>query len=108
MQAVVTLGDKTNEWQIIESVAPAWFEIARFAERDPSIIYRIDHRKWEEIIAGAYERAGFEEVILTPRSGDYGRDVIAVRRGLLALGLGLLTWYYVGHDVRRYLRIRNM
>ena len=28
--------------------------------------------------------------------------------GLLALGLGALTWYYVGHDVRRYLRIRNM
>ena len=28
--------------------------------------------------------------------------------GLLALGLGVLTWYYVEHDVRRYLRIRNM
>jgi hypothetical protein len=28
--------------------------------------------------------------------------------GLVALGLGLLTWYYVGHDVKRYIRIRNM
>jgi hypothetical protein len=28
--------------------------------------------------------------------------------GLLALGLGLLGWYYVGHDVKRYLRIRSM
>jgi len=35
-----------------------------------------------EIIAGAYKKARFEEVTLTPRSGDHGRDVIAVKRGL--------------------------
>lgn len=29
-----------------------------------------------------YHQAGFEEVTLTPRSGDYGRDVIAVKKGL--------------------------
>jgi hypothetical protein len=28
--------------------------------------------------------------------------------GLIALGLGALAWYYVGHDVKRYIRIRNM
>lgn len=27
-------------------------------------------------------KAGFEEVTLTPRSGDLGRDVIAVKRGI--------------------------
>jgi hypothetical protein len=36
----------------------------------------------EEIIAGAYKKAGFEEVTLTPCSGDHGRDIIAVKRGL--------------------------
>jgi restriction system protein len=36
----------------------------------------IDWRKWEEIIAAAYKQQGFE-VILTPRSNDKGRDVIA-------------------------------
>lgn len=82
LQAVITLGEKTSEGRIIESVAPAWLEIARLMQGDPSIIYQIDARKWEEIIAGAYERAGFDEVILTPRSGDHGRDVIAVKRGL--------------------------
>ena len=81
IQAVVTLGKKTGEGAFIESVAPAWFEIARWIKRDPSIIYQLDPRKWEELIAGAYERAGFDEVTLTPRSGDYGRDVIAVKRG---------------------------
>jgi restriction system protein len=32
--------------------------------------------------AGAYWKAGFDEVTLTPPSGDHGRDVIAVKRGL--------------------------
>jgi hypothetical protein len=36
---------------------------------------------------GAYKKVGFEEVILMPRSGDYGRDVIAIKKGL---GLGLI------------------
>jgi restriction system protein len=38
-------------------------------------------REFEEFIAGAYSTAGWDEVILTPRSRDRGRDVIAVKRG---------------------------
>jgi restriction system protein len=34
------------------------------------------------MIAGIYKESGFDEVILTPRSGDYGRDVIAIKRGV--------------------------
>ena len=45
---------------------------------DPKAMYQFDWRKWEEIIAGAYKAAGFD-VILTPASGDKGRDVIASR-----------------------------
>jgi len=52
---------------------------------------------------------GWTERFLDDRSerplGPYTGLMIA---GLLALGLGALTWYYVGHDVRRYLRIRSM
>ena len=44
--------------------------------------FQISPEKWEEIIAGAYRKAGFEEVTLTPRSDDHGRDVIAVKKGL--------------------------
>src|SRR5207249_1009544 len=42
---------------------------------------------WEEIIAAAYQAAGFDEVTLTPRSADGGRDVIAVRRGRYSVRL---------------------
>jgi restriction system protein len=54
--------------------------LGRTSDR-PQIAFQISPRKWEEIIAGAYKKAGFDEVILT-RSGDLGRDVIAVKKGI--------------------------
>ena len=62
-------------------MAPAWAEIARLIKDDPDILFKIHWRKLEELIAGAYQKAGWDEVILTPRNGDRGRDVIASRRG---------------------------
>ena len=53
-------------------------------QRDPESIYQIDPRQWEEIIAGAYSADGYE-VILTPRSGDHGRDVIATKSGVCSV-----------------------
>lgn len=82
LQAVIVPGAKTNEGQLIEAVTLPWFEIIELLTRDPSLAFQITDRKWEELIAGAYQRAGFDEVTLTPRSGDFGRDVIAVKRGL--------------------------
>ena len=80
LQAVVIPGEKSEEGQIVRAVAIPWFEIVKVLTKDESAIYEIDWRKWEEIIAGAYIQQGFE-VVLTPRSNDRGRDVIASRRG---------------------------
>jgi restriction system protein len=82
LQAVIVPGDKTQEGQLVEAVTLPWFDIIELLSRDPAVAHQIQARRWEEIIAGAYERAGFDEVTLTPRSGDLGRDVIAVKRGL--------------------------
>jgi restriction system protein len=82
LQAVIVPGDRTAEGRLIEAVAIPWFDIIDLLKNDPSITYQIPADKWEEIIAGAYYRSGFEEVTLTPRSGDHGRDVIAVKKGL--------------------------
>ena len=81
LQAVVITGDKTAEGILIQSVAAPWFEIIGMIRRSPESIYSIHWRKWEEIIAGAYTQAGFD-VVLTPRSNDKGRDVIATRPGV--------------------------
>ncbi|MGR0481873.1 MAG: restriction endonuclease [Candidatus Electronema sp. V4] len=78
---VIPLG-KTPEGTLIQAALVPWHEIIKLITQDPNAIFQIEARRWEEIIAAAYEQAGFDEVILTPRSGDYGRDVIAVKKGL--------------------------
>src|SRR6266852_2141947 len=82
LQTVIIPGAQTDEGKLIEAVALPWFEIIELLRSDPIVAFQIPPEKWEEIIAGAYKKAGFDEVTLTPRSGDHGRDVIAVKRGL--------------------------
>lgn len=81
LKTLLEFGETTDEGQIIQAVTEPWFEILELLAKDPAAAFQISDRKWEEI-AGAYHRAGFEEVTLTPDSGDYGRDVIAVKNGL--------------------------
>ncbi len=81
LQAVLEFGDRTNEGRLVRAVALPWFEIVHLMLQDPWMIYEIDPFKWEEIVAGAWEREGFD-VILTPRNGDKGRDVIATLPGV--------------------------
>src|SRR5208337_1684735 len=80
MQAVVIPGEKNEEGRLIQAVALPWFDIINLIKNDPSIAFQIDSRKWEEIVAGAYHKAGFK-VTLTPKSGDLGRDLIAEKAG---------------------------
>lgn len=81
LQAVIEPGDRTREGQLVRAVAIPWFSIVRRFRESPDLIYELDWRKWEEMIAGAYKAQGFD-VILTPRSNDKGRDVIASSQGL--------------------------
>jgi len=81
LQTVVDRGDRTDEGHLIEAVAPAWDAILEILRRDPEQMFAIPPRTWDEIIAGTYERSGFDRVTLTPRSRDAGRDVIAEKTG---------------------------
>jgi restriction system protein len=82
LQTLIVAGERTNEGRLIKAVTLPWFDIIALLERNFSIAYQIPPDKWEEIIAGAYKAAGFDEVTLTPRSGDHGRDVIAIKKGV--------------------------
>lgn len=98
---IVTFGAKTSEGQLIAGVAVPWFEIVRHLQRDPAFLYRIHWRQLEELIAGAYERDGWPDVILTPRSGDGGRDVIASKPGVGSIRiLDQVKAYDAGHLVK--------
>jgi len=50
------------------------------ALRDPEIMRRINAREFEGFVAALVEQLGFDDVVLTPRSGDEGRDVLATKR----------------------------
>ena len=64
LQAVIIPGDKTAEGKLIEAVAFPWFDVIAFLAKDPNAAFQIPSDKWEEMVAGAYKQAGFEEVHL--------------------------------------------
>ena len=100
LQAVIVPGDKTTEGRLIEAVAFPWFDVIAFLAKDPDAAFQFPSDKWEEIIAGAYKQFGFEEVTLTPRSGDHGRDVIAIKKGLGSIRvIDQVKAYKPGHRV---------
>lgn len=82
LQSVVTLEAADAEGSLIRSIYHPWLDIAAAIEHNPELLYEFstDPRKFEEFLAATYDRAGFE-VVLTPRSADRGRDVVATKRG---------------------------
>lgn len=54
LAALLDFGEATDDGRLVEAVALPWFEIMVMIQRDPTAIYQIDSRRWEEIIAGAY------------------------------------------------------
>lgn len=100
---VVNLAEHVSEGQLIEAITVPWLAICREVDRDPHFLYKFTQvpDNFEEFIAACYSQAGFDEVVLTPRSGDHGRDVIAVKRGHLSLRfLDQCKAYSANHVVR--------
>lgn len=79
---IVVFGDRTNEGTLIEGIGIPWFAILARFRLNPQAMFEPTPREWEEIIAAAYKAAGYDEMILTPRSGDGGKDVIATKNGV--------------------------
>jgi restriction system protein len=91
---------KTAEGVLIKAASVVWGAVVDQLKNDWTKAHDIPPHVWEEIIAGAYDMAGFDEVILTPRSGDHGRDVIAVRKGIGCIKIiGSVKAYAPGHLV---------
>ena len=97
---IVKVEKEVPDGQIITLVDPFYSELINAISINPELIYQIEPRKWEEIIAAAYDKAGFDKVILTPRSADYGRDVIAIKKGLGSVKfIDQVKAYNAGHIV---------
>jgi hypothetical protein len=92
---------RTADGMLIKSTSAVWDEIVKALGANWSVAPEIPHEKWEEIVAGAFKKDGYDEVTLTPRSGDFGRDVIAIRRGIGRVKIiGSVKAYAPGNLVR--------
>lgn len=79
--ALIEKGGKTDEGDIVLAVTPIFRRVLRELNRDPNALYHLNPRQFEELIAGACDEEGSgDSVVLTPRSGDKGRDVIVTSK----------------------------
>lgn len=100
--SVIVPDKPVQEGILIQCTSFVWTSIVRLLKDDWNQAFQIPPRVWEEIIAGAFHEAGFHEVVLTPRSGDHGRDVIAVRQGIGSVRiLGSVKAYKPGHLITK-------
>jgi restriction system protein len=76
---MITRGKRVSEGTLVGKPKVPWFEIKRQLATDADFLFWFAQypRKFEEFVAGMYSLEGWNEVILTPPSGDFGRDVIA-------------------------------
>jgi restriction system protein len=100
LQAFVEPIGSSEEGSVVELLDPAWSAVIGALAKDPEALFHLTPREFEELIAASYDAAGFDEVILTPRSGDFGRDVIAVKNGLFRIRIiDQAKAYAKGHRV---------
>jgi restriction system protein len=91
---------KTKSGVLVASTSVLWNSIVKALSNDWSLAYKLLPTQWEEIVAGAFKQDGYDDVILTPRSGDHGRDLIAVKHGVGSVKiLGSVKAYAPDHKV---------
>jgi restriction system protein len=101
LSALIVPEAKVADGLSIQTITVSWQAIVRYLEKNWDHAHEIPPDKWEEIIAGAFKAEGYDEVILTPRSSDDGRDVIAIRKGIGTVKiLGSVKAYGPGRLVR--------
>lgn len=82
LQSLVVPYSKSEEGKLIHALSVPWGMIVNHLKKDWNVAFQISYEKWEELIAAAFDHAGYDEVVLTPRSHDHGRDVIAIKKGV--------------------------
>lgn len=80
LQAIVEKTSRGPEGYGIEVIEPAWNFYLDAIARDPAGMQSLNADQWEQMLAAYYTKEGYN-VILTPRSGDQGRDLIAEKPG---------------------------
>lgn len=93
---------------LVKSVSFVWHELAEALSEDWSRAYDLPADKLEELVAGAFQKDGFDQVILTPRSNDHGRDIIATKRGVGCVKIIGSVKRYAARNMVRYDDVRAL
>lgn len=83
-----------EEKKIITNLGICTFDLISEIARNPKLLYQIDSRKFEELLANIFSRHGFS-IELTKKTRDGGRDIIAIRSDL-----GIKSKYII--ECKRY------
>jgi restriction system protein len=81
-QRLVVTDRKVAEGRLVSATTVIWTEVAKRLASDWSVALQLTPSQWEEMVAGAFKNYGFDEVIITPQSGDHGKDIIATKQGI--------------------------
>jgi len=108
VQGIISPISKTTEGQLIKAVTIPWQLIAGNLSKNWDLAFQIPASKWEELIAAAFDKAGYDEVTLTPRSGDHGRDVIASKKGVGSIRIIGSVKAYKPDNIVRYDDVRAL
>jgi hypothetical protein len=66
LQGIIKPIGDTPDGKLIEAIAVPWEMIVDILKDEWEQAFRIPPDKWEELIAAAFDRAGYDEVVLTP------------------------------------------
>jgi len=81
--------DTSSDARVVQVCATDWATVLRELRADPSRLYGLGPRKFEELVAELLGRFGFN-VHLTPMTRDGGRDILARKRDTLGSQLYLV------------------
>ncbi|PTQ74363.1 restriction endonuclease [Celeribacter persicus] len=75
--------ERVAQGTIVKALSHPWEAVFEQIKTNSNLLYQFSKfpREFEEFIAASYERQGFK-VLLTPRSGDGGVDLIAEKSGI--------------------------
>src|SRR5215212_11454036 len=82
MQGLLTPASPAVRAIAIQAISVPWLEIVEIIHQDPRSVYMASPEKWEDIIAAAFTKAGFEQVRLALRPNSRDKDVIASKKSL--------------------------
>jgi restriction system protein len=100
IRSIIIPERKTESGVLVASTSVLWNQIVKELGNDWSLAYKLSANQWEELVAGAFKLDGYDDVTLTPRSGDHGRDVIAIKHGVGSVKiLGSVKAYAPGNNV---------